>query len=97
MASKPAHYAGDYQARAAQVRAAANANPETVCWRCGLYLDQHAPHASGAPVAWQAGHVHDGDPLSPLLPEASTCNSRAGRALQSPGPPPRHIVTTRDW
>ena len=95
---KPAHYAGDYEVRAARCRAAANADPNTVCWRCGLFLDQHAPHSNGKPATWQAGHVRDGDPTSPLLPEASTCNVRAGRALQgAAAPPPPHIVTTRQW
>lgn len=76
--AKPAHYQGSYHVRSRQVRLAAYANPLTACWRCGLTLRQHRPHKNGKPPRWTAGHVRDGDPSSPLLPEASTCNFRAG-------------------
>ena len=75
---KPAHRVGPYQSQARAVCAAANANPLTLCWRCGLMLHQHGPHKNGRKPFWTAGHVIDADPLSPLLPEASTCNFRAG-------------------
>lgn len=78
----------DHARRARTVRAQANASPATVCWRDGLTLAEHAPHKSGAPARWQAGHTRDidcetcgrthGDPTSALLPEASTCNAIAG-------------------
>lgn len=76
--SKPAHYQGSYHVRSRLVREAAYADPSTRCWRCGRTLDQHPPHKTGAPPRWTAGHVRDGDPTSPLLPEASTCNKTAG-------------------
>ena len=70
---KPAHYRGDYHRRAAAVRAAANADPDTVCWRCGLGARPGDP--------WEAGHLHDGDPLAPLAPEHRSCNRAAGARL----------------
>lgn len=73
-----AHHHGDYQRRARLVTAAANADPTTVCWRCGRPLDAHAAHRNGRRPWWTAGHVVDGDPTSMLLPEASTCNFAAG-------------------
>lgn len=76
--TKGAHHSGTYQVRARAVRDAANRNPATQCWRCGLTLAEHAPHADGKPVTWTAGHVIDTDPTSPLMPEASTCNYSAG-------------------
>lgn len=76
--TKGAHHSGTYQVRARAVRDAANRNPATQCWRCGLTLAEHAPHADGKPVTWTAGHVIDTDPTSPLAPEASTCNYSAG-------------------
>jgi hypothetical protein len=68
-------HAGTYKARAAYVRARANANPDTRCWRCGRTLDEHEPHASGRRPWWEAGHI-DGH-LERLAPEASICNHRA--------------------
>lgn len=60
-----AHYAGDYRARAARVRANA-----TECWICG-----QGPRP-GDP--WTADHVLPGDPESPLAPAHRSCNSRRG-------------------
>lgn len=78
---KPAHYLGTYHVRSRRVREAAYADPTTRCWRCGRTLTQHEPHANGKPARWTAGHLRDGDPTSPLLPEASTCNGKAGGRL----------------
>lgn len=75
---KPAHYRGTYHVAAQRVRATAYADPTTRCWRCGRTLDQHAPHKTGRPATWTAGHIIDSDPTSPLAPEASTCNKSAG-------------------
>lgn len=71
--AKPAHYRGSYARRSRELRARWNADPQTECWRCG----QSARHDD----PWQAGHVRDGDPTSPLLPEHRSCNARAGQAL----------------
>jgi hypothetical protein len=90
MAPRPAHRRGTYTAKAAQVRAQANANPMTRCWRCGRTLDQHGPGNT-----WDAGHIRSGDPTSPLAAEASSCNRSAGAALgnrQRSG-----LRTTREW
>ena len=75
--SKAPHHSGTYYRRAKHLRAAANANPNTRCWRCGRTLPEHEPHTTGRPATWHAGHVIPGDPSSPLLPEASTCNQEA--------------------
>jgi hypothetical protein len=77
---KPAHYRGSYHVASRRVREAAAASPYTTCWRCGRTLAQHPPHKTGKPARWTAGHLRDGDPSSPLLPEASTCNKSAGAA-----------------
>jgi hypothetical protein len=75
--AKP-HHSGSYARRAAAVRAFANANPDTKCWRCGKTLEQHLPHRNGRRPTWQAGHVIDGQVNGLLMPEASTCNKSAG-------------------
>lgn len=85
------HYRGDYARRAAAIRAAAYADPLTRCARCGLTLDA-VPGAT-----WDAGHVHDGQPDSPLRPEHSTCNRSAGAALSTPRRLARRINATRQW
>lgn len=90
---KPAHYKGTYHVRSRALVKAAKANPNTRCWRCGLTLPEHDPHKTGRAAYWTAGHVRDGDPLSPLLPEASTCNYRAGAQLGVD----KDLKTTRDW
>lgn len=69
---------GSYPRRAKAVRDAAYASPGTKCWRCGRTLAEHPPHRSGRLSFWQAGHVIDGDPRSPLRAEASYCNQVAG-------------------
>lgn len=91
--AKAPHHTGTHQVRARKVTTAAKADSTTRCWRCGLTLDAHEPHRNGKRPWWTAGHVRDGDPTSPLAPEASTCNYRAGRALQET--PTRR--TTRTW
>lgn len=70
---KPPHHAGTYHVDAARVRNAANANPATLCWRCGK------PAQPGDP--WTAGHTIDTTPGAPLAPEHRSCNSRAGAIL----------------
>lgn len=78
MANAAHHQARSYRRRAEAIRAAANADPNVKCWRCGRTLDEHPPHADGASAVWTAGHTIDGDNASPLMPEASTCNYSAG-------------------
>ena len=71
--TKAAHHRGDYQIRSARVRAAANADPSTTCWRCGQTAKAGDP--------WQAGHTRDSDPTAPLAPEHRSCNAAAGARL----------------
>jgi hypothetical protein len=58
---KRAHYSGDYKRRSKQVRATA-----TVCWICKQGPIPNDP--------FQADHVIDGNPSSPLLPAHRSCN-----------------------
>lgn len=87
------HYGGSYQSRARTVRAAAYADPRTQCWRCGKTLDEHGPGAR-----WDAGHVRDGDPTSPLAPEAASCNRSAGAVLGNERrAQAKRLRTSRTW
>jgi hypothetical protein len=56
------HRRGDYDKRAAFVRANA-----TMCWLCGGGAALYDP--------WSADHVRAGDPTSPLAPAHRSCNS----------------------
>lgn len=83
------HRAGSYQRRARLVRQTANANPDTRCWRCGQTL------ADKPGDTWDAGHIRDGDPTSPLAAEHSSCNRSAGATA---GNRRRQGLTpTRNW
>lgn len=84
-----AHRSGDYQRRARIVRQAANADPATTCWRCGLTLDAKPGDT------WDAGHVRSGDPTSPLLPEHSSCNRSHGATEGNRRR--RGLSPSRDW
>ena len=64
------HYAGDYKARAAYVRANTIA-----CAICG-----EGP-ITGDP--WQADHIREGDPSSPLQGVHRSCNIRKSHELRS--------------
>ena len=83
------HYRGDYARRAAIVRRNANANPLTRCWRCGQLAQPGQP--------WQAGHLRDSDPTSPLLPEHRRCNAAAGGRLGGVLRRERSFSTSRRW
>ena len=90
---KPLHYQGSYHVRARAIRRAAQMNPEQKCWRCGRTLLEHPNTKTGKAPRWTAGHVIDGDPTSPLLPEADVCNYSAGARMP-------HTVSnrrTRNW
>lgn len=96
---KKAHYRGRYHVLSRVVRERARADPRTRCWRCGKTLGEHGAHRNGRRAFWTAGHVIDGDPNSPLLPEASTCNlsagGRLGRLVQTGGAAP--TVNSERW
>lgn len=91
-----AHYRGSYARQAKAVRDAANADPSTRCWRCGLTLREHAPHKNGKPPTWDAGHVNDGQAGGVLAAEASTCNRQAG-ATEGHRRQRMTLTTTRRW
>lgn len=92
-AKKPWHK-GTFDTQSARVRAAANRNPSTICWRCKRTMAEirkDKPHAK-----WQAGHVVDGQVNGVLLAECSPCNASHGAAMgnrkRSPRPNP-----SRSW
>lgn len=95
---------GAHQRKAAAVCAAAYADANTRCWRCGHTL---AEIRSRKPKAiWTGGHLIDSDPDSPYLAECSPCNFGNGAAMgnrrrgrKHPHPPyyPPHMNTSRQW
>ena len=78
---KAAHHRGTHQVRARAVVDAANRDPMTRCWRCGLTLAEHPKHKTGKRARWTGGHVIDGQVGGLILPEASTCNFTHGARL----------------
>lgn len=60
------HYRGDYDKRAKAVR-----DSTERCWICG--------EGARAGDPWQADHIIDGDPYSPLLGAHRSCNIRRSR------------------
>lgn len=72
------HHAGPYARQARNLRAAANANPDTRCWRCHLTHAEYAAIHGTTAAAWQAGHVVDGQANGQLAPEHARCNHSAG-------------------
>lgn len=73
------HYDRSYKVRSRIVRAAAKANPATVCWRCGRTLAQVQQSLPLRRVFWTAGHTIAGDRQCALLPECSPCNFKDGQ------------------
>jgi hypothetical protein len=63
------HYQGDYKQRAKVVR-----DNATVCYLCG--------QGARAADPFQADHVIEGDPYSPLLPAHRSCNIRKAQAAK---------------
>lgn len=94
--AKQPHHRGTHQARARKVVAAANANPATICWRCGRTLAAHPRHANGRRSFWTAGHVITGQRDGELKPEASWCNFTHGARLRAAAmrgkPMPRRVT-----
>ncbi len=68
---RKAWHSGSYQRQAAAVRARADADPATRCWRCGRTRAEHRSK-------WQAGHVIDGQVGGELRAECTPCNASAG-------------------
>ena len=79
--TKAPHHRGRYHQQSRALVAAAYADPNTRCAKCGRTLAQHPPTKTGNPPRWSAGHVIDGQINGPLQPEVLSCNSRAGAAL----------------
>jgi hypothetical protein len=91
-AQNRSHYQGSYQVRAQAVRDAAYSDPSCRCWRCGLTLAEK--RKSVPDEGWDAGHVIDGQYLSPLVPEHSSCNRSAGAKA---GNKKRSLNASRRW
>lgn len=79
MAKKP-HYRGSYHVQSRRIRQAAEADPSTRCWRCGLTMQQI--RARKPKARWTAGHLIDGLKDGPLRAECSGCNYAAGARLR---------------
>ena len=91
MTGRKPHRRGSYETQAKLVTQAAAADPMTKCWRCNKLLHEHPLHKTGRRPFWTAGHVYDGVPESPLLPEVSTCNFTAKSGAAKP------LRSTRRW
>lgn len=87
--AKAPHHRGNYQAAAAKVRAKANADPTTRCWRCGQLARPGDP--------WTAGHINDGQTGGPLRAEHASCNYSAGAQLGNARRSRTTLRTTRQW
>jgi hypothetical protein len=83
---KAPHHRGTYHQRSRALVAAAYANLDTRCGRCGRRLHEHPPTRTGNPPRWSAGHINDGQINGPLRPEVLSCNSRAGAPLGNRSP-----------
>ena len=110
---KAAHHRGRYEVAARQVRAIANANPLTLCWRCRKPLNQHRAHRTGKPATWTAGHTVDGSssyhPWTRALITSAQCEEAAAGDWLAPEASvcnyrdgratqdAQRIVTTRAW
>ena len=94
---RAAHHSGKrYVEGSKLVRDAANADPLTVCSRCGLTLPEHRTR-SGKPDVWQAGHTVTGSttwtlwldtrrvppPGDWLAAEARSCNAPDGARIRN--------------
>lgn len=92
------HHRFGHGPRAKALTDAANANPRTTCWVCGLTLAQMRRIKPQA--FWTAGHVIDGQVGGELRAEHSTCNfsrgARSGNAMRRQGieygKPPRTVT-----
>ena len=87
---KGQHHRGPHQRLSAQARAIFNADPLTLCARCGQ------PRRPGDPL--QAGHRHDGIvavSLADYQPEHRSCNAAAGARLGNQRR--QGLGVTRDW
>ena len=73
---------GTYHRRSMKVRQAARTDPTTKCWRCGRTYAEAVRLWGQKGAAWQAGHVIDSNPRSPLAPEHARCNTAAGGKLR---------------
>jgi hypothetical protein len=74
-------WSGSYHRRAKRLREAAYGDPGVRCRRCGLTYAQAVTLWGKQGAAWQAGHVVDGHPGSPLAAEHARCNTSAGGRL----------------
>ena len=74
-------YGGTFPRRSRLVKQAAYANPATRCRRCGRTYAEALAKWGKQGAKWQAGHVVDGHPGSPLAPEHAFCNQGAGGRL----------------
>lgn len=95
---KAPHHRGRHHRRSMAVRAAAYADPDTLCRRCGHRLHEGPEHRHDGTERWEAGHVIDGQVDGPLAPEARSCNRRAAARKTNAKRRPRRADTySREW
>lgn len=76
---KPPHHKGTYYVASERIRAAAYADPSTICWRCRRTLAEI--RATKPKARWTAGHLVDGQIEGRLAAECSPCNFAGGARL----------------
>ena len=81
MANKPHHADPTFRRASAAIRARANRDPGTTCWRCGLTLAQR--RATHPRAVWHCGHLVTGDIRGGLAAECSVCNCRDGQRVKT--------------
>lgn len=86
------HYTGSYATRAKRVRDAANSDPFTRCWRCGLTMAEKRKTVPNE--TWDAGHTVDGNSAMPLMAEHASCNRAAGATA---GHHKKNLNPSRRW
>lgn len=89
---KPAHYRGGYQTQAKRITRAADADPSTRCWTCGLTLAEI--HTTTPKAKWTAGHVNDGEVNGPLRAQCSPCNFSGGARITNQRNEPQRTALT---
>ena len=91
MANKAHHADPLFRKAGAAIRARANANPNTRCWRCERTMaDIRKDHPN---ATWDAGHIIDGTLAGGLAAECSRCNRSHGAAMGNAQREP----TSRRW
>lgn len=92
------HYGAAHDRASREHRARWYADPATTCARCGRTIaDVLVLGWTPRQAAWDAGHVHDGQPGGPYQPEHARCNRSAGQAISAARKRLAAVQTTQAW